>query len=716
MQQADSSSVAPRLLNLGCGQCSRPGWLNVDFIPSAPDVLGYDLRLGIPFADDTFDVVYHSHILEHFSKERAAFFLRECLRVLRPGGLLRVVVPDLENIARAYLAALDAAAAGDDPTAQERHAWMQVELLDMMTRCASGGNMLAWWKQRPVPQEEFIVQRLGEEACRGMQSSGLSPAAARDAPTPALEPVDAAFLHSGELRRWMYDRVSLTALLRKTGFTSVCRQHFDSSLQNDLPSYGLDSDTSGHVRKPGSLFMEGRKPAGASAPKLRVALFNTADSGGAGIAALRLHRALRGQGVNSSLYVLQQRYSNEGGHILPAHGLTAPRQFGTGAASPAAEAGGALLRRALSRYPRRPAGSEFFSMPVQACDLNAVPCLDDFDILHLHWVAGMLDPSLCADALTGRPVIWTLHDMNPFTGGCHYADGCEAFTRHCGRCPQLGSSVEDDLSRKTWGMRMAAYRRLNLHIVTPTRWLAGEAARSSLFSRFPIHVIPNGHPLDAYAPRNRAEVRAGLGFSPDALVLLFASQDLVNRRKGGAYLLELLRRLAQTPLKEKIVGLLLGANPVREFQETGIRMEAVGHVDGDARMAVLYNAADAVLVPSLEDNQPNVICEAQACGTPVVAFASGGIPEMLIHKETGFLAPTGNVDALLEGLAWADAARAIPMTRRLCRAHAKEQWHPDQCARRYRELYATLAQGCCRKNQGEYNPVHNMSTIQRLSP
>lgn len=237
---------------------------------------------------------------------------------------------------------------------------------------------------------------------------------------------------------------------------------------------------------------------------------------------------------------------------------------------------------------------------------------------------------------------------------------------------------------------MSAYRQLNMHIVAPSQWLAALARNSSLFSRFPIHVIPNGHPLDVYTPLNRDDIRAALGFAPDTLVLLFASQNLTNRRKGGGYLLQLLHWLAQSPLKNKVAVLLLGNNPDRAFMETGIRVELTGHVSNDHHMAALYNAADAVLVPSLEDNQPNVICEAMACGTPVVAFSTGGIPEMVIHGITGYLSAAGDIEGLKEGIIWAEAQCPLPQRRRICRAHAMEKWNPEQCARLYAGLYASL--------------------------
>lgn len=691
----DEVNTEPRLLNLGCGQARRDGWINVDFQSTSPDVLAYDLRLGIPFADDTFDLVYHSHVLEHFSRAQGAFFLQECFRVLKPGGVLRVVVPDLEDITRAYILALDTALANtDNEDAQEKHAWMQVELLDQMTRSVCGGEMLAWWRNDPIPQKEFILSRLGEEARRGMQSTVI-PSKALASRRSILEAASTELILSGELHRWMYDRISLAAALKKVGFTSICRQAYNTSQDLLFPNYGLDSDEQGNIRKPDSLFMEARKPMEAAHRGPRLLLLCTADSGGAGIAATRLQKSLRETGANSELYVLREHFSQTGVHILPCYGHRVDSNISSFpvAVSTASFSSEKRRHQALEKYPNRPNDSEYYSIPEQCCDFNAVPLLNTYDIVNLHWVAGMTDPAHSFYFFSRRPLVWTLHDMNPFTGGCHYAEDCTGFEKHCGNCPQLGSQNPDDLSHQTWELRRRAYQQLNMHIVAPSQWLAAQARKSSLFSRFPIHVIPNGHPLDIYKPLNRADIRTALGFAPETLVLLFASQDLTNRRKGGIYLLQLLHWLAKTPLKDKISVLLLGNNPDHAFLETGIRTKLTGHVDSEHSMAALYNAADTVLVPSLEDNQPNVICESMACGTPVVAFSTGGIPEMIQHRRTGFLASISNTNELLEGVLWANKVSKESIIRRLCRAHAVEQWNPLRCAHNYTNLYASIQGG-----------------------
>lgn len=245
------------LLNLGCGPHHHPHWINLDVQPGE-DVIPCDLRAGIPFGDGVFDVVYHSHLLEHLPRPAAPGFLTECLRVLRPGGVLRVVVPDLEAMTRLYVQTLEAGLAGDQEAAL-RHDWLVVEMVDQLARHAPGGEMLAWWRQRPVPAEEFIVARLGREAREALAAIRSRPPVA-PAPPPTDPAAVGAFRLSGECHLWMYDRLSLGRLLAAAGFVDVAVVAANASAIPEFVAYHLDTEPDGSVRKPDSLFMEARKP------------------------------------------------------------------------------------------------------------------------------------------------------------------------------------------------------------------------------------------------------------------------------------------------------------------------------------------------------------------------------------------------------------------------------------------------------------------------
>jgi len=226
-----------------------------------PQVLAHDLREPLPFADGVFSTVYHSHVLEHLPRREAPRFLAECFRVLEPGGIIRVVVPDLEGIVRLYLRHLDEAVSGDE-AATARYDWMTFELLDQMVRDRSGGEMLRYWTRDPMPAGDFVFARMGEEVRRVVD--GLRGRSLPESDAPSLWQA-AKFRASGEVHQWMYDRFSLGRLLGQVGFIDarVC-QASESAIPN-FAGYHFDVEASGHVRKPDSLFMEARKPPGLAA-------------------------------------------------------------------------------------------------------------------------------------------------------------------------------------------------------------------------------------------------------------------------------------------------------------------------------------------------------------------------------------------------------------------------------------------------------------------
>jgi predicted SAM-dependent methyltransferase len=255
-----------KLLNLGCGSRHHSDWINVDLYSAGPGVIPCDLSHGLPFTGNNFDVVYHSHLLEHFSKTAGAALLRECFRVLKLGGIIRIVVPDFEKLVRLYLDIMEKASCGE-PKAQERYDWIILEMIDQMVRNRPGGEMLEYWKQNPMPAEDFVIERCGSEVLNALsvmrnpsktdreKSPGASPI-----PGKELDPKEIGqFRLSGEVHLWVYDRYSLEALLKVAGFRNirVCQAR-ESEIPN-FNSYLLDIETDGSVRKPDSLMMEARK-------------------------------------------------------------------------------------------------------------------------------------------------------------------------------------------------------------------------------------------------------------------------------------------------------------------------------------------------------------------------------------------------------------------------------------------------------------------------
>jgi SAM-dependent methyltransferase len=270
----------PHCLNLGCGGRFHPAWVNVDLRPQHPSVHPHDVAAPLPFPDQSFDAVYHAHLLEHLPRAGAAPFLRECFRVIKPGGVVRVVVPDLEKIAELYLRALDAAWDGD-AEAHRQHAWAVLEMYDQAVRDRPGGEMLAYLAK--ANSDDFAWHRLGADGPTIRQHLGrIVPAPVppslmqrcrhvlrggwRDRLLRWLLGKDydllqqARFRHGGEIHHWMYDRLALRDLLTAVGFD---RFRLVTAGESGIPGWAddqLDTLPDGAPAKPDSLYAEAVRP------------------------------------------------------------------------------------------------------------------------------------------------------------------------------------------------------------------------------------------------------------------------------------------------------------------------------------------------------------------------------------------------------------------------------------------------------------------------
>lgn len=268
-------------------------------------------------------------------------------------------------------------------------------------------------------------------------------------------------------------------------------------------------------------------------------------------------------------------------------------------------------------------------------------------LIHLHWI-NYGHCSVDALAVWNRPLVWTLHDEWPYTGGCHFSQGCDRFTVECGECPQIRTRPGEDSSRYLLGQKMRAWESLPLQIVAPSQWIADRASRSALFQSRPIHVVPNGVDPMIFAPGSSVEARSVLGIPAETPVFFFpAANALTDRRKGFPLLdsaLSTLSRSGQDFL------LLVAGSQSKEKTPTPYPLRFLGNLSSEAEMSLAYQAADATIVPSMVDNLPNTVLESLACGTPVIAFPTGGIPEMIDHGRNGFLTKERATEALVPSL------------------------------------------------------------------
>lgn len=274
----------------------------------------------------------------------------------------------------------------------------------------------------------------------------------------------------------------------------------------------------------------------------------------------------------------------------------------------------------------------------------------EYDLYHLHDISATLSPLSINWLAKRKPVVWTLRDCSPFTGGCLYPMACQAWRTRCSHCPQLGTwpmltRIDSTGSIQKYKHTIAHNR--NIHAIAPSKWIADMAADSGMFNHRPV-VIPNAVDQKKFKPFKKSTVRRGLNLPAHKFIILLASMNLNSKYKGTEYAFNALRELSH-----KVTVLIVGKVPAPDILKKalpGIRTIAPGYVDDDQLLSRYYASADLFLFPTLADNLPNVVLETMSCGTPTVAFATGGVPEMIDHNQNGWLARAKDTKGLIEGL------------------------------------------------------------------
>jgi glycosyltransferase involved in cell wall biosynthesis len=306
----------------------------------------------------------------------------------------------------------------------------------------------------------------------------------------------------------------------------------------------------------------------------------------------------------------------------------------------------------------------------------------------LHWITGGMLKVSSLRALR-RPLVWTLHDMWAFTGGCHYDNDCGRFAAVCGQCPVLRSTHQFDLSQIGWRRKYKAYGNLPLHIVTPSRWLGDLAQNSPLLGRFPVSVIPNAIDTNVFRPVDKQLARQLLGLPAERKIILFgALRATTEERKGYRFLVDALMKLSAGASDDKLTAAVLGASRPKEVPDLGMESIFLGTMSDDVSLALAYSAADVLVAPSSQENLSNAVMESLSCGTPVVAFRIGGMPDMIAHENNGYLAKPFDTADLANGLAW---VLADPRRHAALGSNAREfvigNFSSQRIAGRHTELY-----------------------------
>lgn len=413
---------------------------------------------------------------------------------------------------------------------------------------------------------------------------------------------------------------------------------------------------------------------------VKTAIFSTYDDGGAGIAALRLHKALQQAGTDSTFFYrwrAQEQAIKHGQQMDSAEVMNDVFD---------------LWAECDFRRNIRP-DSTICSVMYPSVGFDFLQDMWEYDIFHFHWITSFLSwEALNYLGQMGKPMLWTLHDQNPMTGACHYSAGCEGYFSDCANCPQLLEHPE--YAQKILAVK-EKYLPKDIVIVSPSRWMAECARKSRVFRHQRIEVIENSLDLVQYQPRSRVEARNSFSLPERARVVLFGANSLKEKRKGMHYLLEAMRILQRRDSLKEIFGrkevyVLAFGHDGEVLEQMGLPYRLAGYTMDEMILSNAYLAADVTVLPSLEDNLPNIMLESLACGTPVAAFPLGGMTDVLENGKNGYLAEAVTAEALADVI---EAALTGPDIRGGCREYAERKFSMKRQAGLYQQLYEDLLQG-----------------------
>ncbi len=418
---------------------------------------------------------------------------------------------------------------------------------------------------------------------------------------------------------------------------------------------------------------------------MKILQINKTDiGGGAAVAAKRLNSALLSNGYDSKLLVQDAR-SSEGG-VYPVDSSVFSKQLSHFHKS--------KEHLSFIPYERNAIARKSFSCASQGIDISDHPLVKEADILHLHWINdGFLSLKTLGKLFAlGKPVVWTQHDMWSFTGGCHFAGTCLEFLEFCSYCPFLRKSGKKDLSARLFAQKRKIYGDSNLSIVTCSKWLRTLSQESKLLRRKDFYNIPNPIDTDLYKPGNKEKARLNLGLPTNKKLILFGADDLNDPRKGFRYLIEALSILGENfpAILDSTELVSFGKINKQIVKHLPFKLHSFKYVVDPQKLVDIYNAADCYVLPSLQDNLPNTIMESMACGTPVVGFSIGGVPEMVTHNESGYLAEVKNSLSLATGIYHTLFVGDISQLENNARMSAVSQFAEKTVVDQYVEVYKSL--------------------------
>ena len=412
---------------------------------------------------------------------------------------------------------------------------------------------------------------------------------------------------------------------------------------------------------------------------MRVLIINTSERiGGAAIAANRLMDALRNNGIQAKMLV-RDKQTDQITVIGLKKSLWEIWQF--------------IWERIVIWKANHFKKHNLFEVDIANTGSNIanLPEFKEADVIHLHWInQGMLSLNDIHRIIdSGKPIVWTMHDMWPFTGICHYASECNKYISKCQNCPVLYKGNKKDLSYRTFLRKEKMLKGSQIKFVACSQWLESMAKKSHLLQNHFITNIPNAINTNLFKPRNKQQAREKLQLPLNQKLLLFGSMKITDKRKGIDYLVKACKILVQKkPDFCKSLGVVILGHQSELYQSLfPFPIHSMGYVNNEKDLVDIYNAVDLYVTPSLQDNLPNTIMEAMACGIPCVGFNVGGIPEMIDHLHNGYVAEYKSAEDFANGIHWALSEGEYKALSEAARQKVISSYSENAVSKRYIEVY-----------------------------
>lgn len=405
---------------------------------------------------------------------------------------------------------------------------------------------------------------------------------------------------------------------------------------------------------------------------MKILIINTAENkGGAAVACNRLHEALLQNGVDSKMLVRQKSSTDK-----------TVFEFTNSPLRKKINLFFFFLELFILKFFKKDGVD--FSLPWFGPALHKHPLVKDADIIHLHWVQNsfLTLRSLKKLQSLNKPIIWTLHDMWAFTGGCHYNVDCRKFETSCSECPQLKNTSIADFSKSTFKEKQLIYSAKNI-IVTPSNWLAKEAKISTLLKNNKVSVIPYNINFDLFKPIEKNIAKENFGIDTTKKVILFVSMNIEDQRKGFEYFKKSIIELENTIENWTNDYEILAIGRNSDVKHFNTKIHYTGRLSNIEKISMAYAAADVFVAPSTQDNLPNTVIESLACGTPVVAFNIGGMPDMIDSTINGYIAEFDNYKEISKGILYCISNNLSDNARN----SALSKFQSSEVAKSYVDLY-----------------------------